>query len=354
MAEILAIGTTHFPMLLWPDEKWTSFQEHHLASDRLPDEAKDPRNWPLPMQEEWGVNGSNAMASALRHRTWMVDRFRKIRAEIDAFQPDFVLIWGDDQYENFTEDLIPPFCIFIADEFISTPFKTDIEKGRGNVWGLPGDTTYRTPGHANGAKYLTTQLLKAGIAMPYSYGGLHMHGLAHAFMNTIMFLDYDQRGTTWKYPVVPFHVNCYGSSVIRNRGGFALNAAPDSEPDPPAPSARLCYDVGRATARALKDSPWRVAVIGSSSWSHAFLTHKHHLLWPDVEADAARFEELRTGRQHLWQDLSLEQIDESGQQELLNWVCLAGAMTELQAKPSFLEMTATYIFNSPKVMMIAR
>jgi hypothetical protein len=104
----------------------------------------------------------------------------------------------------------------------------------------------------------------------------------------------------------------------------------------------------------LKASPWRVAVIGSSSWSHAFLTNKHNLLWPDVETDKVRFEELRTGRQHLWKDLAMDQIEDSGQQELLNWVCLAGAMTELKAKPEFLEMTATYIFNSPKVMMVAR
>ena len=37
----------------------------------------------------------------------MIDEFRKIRRELDAFKPDFVLIWGDDQYENFREDCVP-------------------------------------------------------------------------------------------------------------------------------------------------------------------------------------------------------------------------------------------------------
>ena len=32
-----------------------------------------------------------------------------------------------------------------------------------------------------------------------------------------------------------------------------------------------------------------VALIASSSWSHAFLTPKNHLLYPDVEADRALY-----------------------------------------------------------------
>jgi hypothetical protein len=44
-------------------------------------------------------------------------------------------------------------------------------------------------------------------------------------------------------------------------------------------------------------SPWRVAIIGSSAWSHCFLTRKTHGLWADLEADAARFAELQAGRQ---------------------------------------------------------
>ena len=38
----------------------------------------------------------------------MIEAFRKLRKVIDDFNPDAVLIWGDDQYENFQEDLVPP------------------------------------------------------------------------------------------------------------------------------------------------------------------------------------------------------------------------------------------------------
>ena len=79
MGEILVAGTTHFPHLLWPDDKWTSFHDAHLASPKLSAAAKDPNNWPAPMRAEWGVNGANAMASAKSHRAWMVERMPKGR-----------------------------------------------------------------------------------------------------------------------------------------------------------------------------------------------------------------------------------------------------------------------------------
>ena len=46
-------------------------------------------------------------------------------------------------------------------------------------------------------------------------------------------------------------------------------------------------EAGAATVRALQDTPWRVAMIASSSWSHAFLTEKTYWLHPDMEADRA-------------------------------------------------------------------
>ena len=48
-------------------------------------------------------------------RAWRTD-FRAIRKALDDFNPDLVLIWGDDQYENFREDIIPAFCVFGLDE----------------------------------------------------------------------------------------------------------------------------------------------------------------------------------------------------------------------------------------------
>ncbi len=182
--------------------------------------------------------------------------------------------------------------------------------------------------------------------LSYAYQPLH-HPLGHAFMNTLLFLDYDRQG--FPYPVVPFQVNCYGRRVIAQRGGVGtLGAIPEELLDPPSPSPSRCFDLGRACARVMSGSPWRVALIASSSWSHAFLTPKHHLLYPDVEADRAMYEKLRAGEYPAWRETPLAAIEDSGQQEMLNWMCLVGAMAEMDRRPAETDLVETYIFNSSK------
>jgi len=240
----------------------------------FPEEKKPISAWPEAARVEFGEDeGVSAHAA---HRERLLKSFRVMKEEIKAFNPDFILMFGDDQYENFKEDLVPPFSVYICDQFETQPFtrRRILPDGRQvqNVWGDPDDKVFLHRGHPEGAKYLTSRLMEMGYPMPYSYKPLHFQGLPHAFMNTLLFLDYDRTG--FDYPVLPFHVNCYGSSVVRNRGGSPLNASVEALPDPPAPPASLCFDIGAATARALKDSPWRTVLIGSSSWSHGFFGAK--------------------------------------------------------------------------------
>ena len=64
-----------------------------------------------------------------------------------------------------------------------------------------------------------------------------------------------------------------------------------------------------------------MALIASSSWSHAFLTKKTHWLYPDLESDRARLAELREGRHACWRDLGRNQIEEAGQKaKIVDWV----------------------------------
>jgi len=340
-------------MFGYTDDHMADILRRHLVSERVPADRKDPRNWPARMLEEFGPHGENALAMAAQERERVIGAYRQVRREIDAFKPDVVLIWGDDQYENFHEDLVPAFCVYAGAEYQTQPFlRTGWAMGQpDNVWGEPRDKTFTVKGHPGAGRYLARRLLEEDRPVAYAYKPLHHPGLAHAFMNTVMYLDYDREG--FDYPVLPFHVNCYGSDLIRNHGGDSIGKG-TTEPDPPAPSPRLCFDVGAATARIMQDSPWRAVLIGSSSWSHAFLTAKNNFLYPDVEADRRRYDELRAGNQHLWRDLPLYEIEASGQAEFLNWVCLAGAMTELGIKAEVFDYTESYIFNSSKCTMVGR
>ena len=343
MGEILGLGLTHYPPLIGPDTDMASILHVVLDDPGLDKRYRDHRNWPEPMQREYGDDGG--AASAAIHRDALVRHFRHARKLLDDFQPDVVLIWGDDQYENFTEDIIPPFCILAYDE-IETRHRQ--RNAAANVWSEGPDTVFRIKGHREAGKYLARQLLERGVDMSYAYKPLHHQGFAHAFLNTILFLDYDRVG--FPHPVLAFQVNCYGRRVIAQRGFRSDLSNPLSEEDldPPSPSPRRCMEVGAATARAMHESPWRVALIASSSWSHAFLVDKNQQLYPDTPADRRLYEALRIGDYETWRSTPLAAIEESGQQELLNWYMLAGAMEELGRMPDECEFIETWLFNSNK------
>jgi hypothetical protein len=346
MGEVLGLGLSHYPGFAYPDGDMAMRIKLNLTSGKVPAALKDRANWPAPMQAEWGED--EGLSFAHRHREQFVAGVRRLRAILDAFRPDALIVCGDDQYENFHEDIIPPFCCYIRERFETQPFlKARGGPPRPNIWGEPDDHVFVTPGHPDIGRYLVTGLIDDGFDMPYSYECLHKQGLGHAFINTVLYLDYDRKG--WPYPMVPIHVNAYGSAVIRNRGGSRHLFSEVSEiPDPPAPSPRRCFELGQAIARVMRASPWRVAIVGSSSWSHAFLTPKNHWLYPDVPADRARFEELRAGHFTAWRDLRREDMELSGQQELLNWVPMAGAMYELGQQPAWCDFLESYVMNSSK------
>jgi predicted class III extradiol MEMO1 family dioxygenase len=111
-------------------------------------------------------------------------------------------------------------------------------------------------------------------------------------------------------------------------------------------------DVGAATARVLRDSDWRVALIASSSWSHAFLCDKTWRLYPDMDSDRHLFKALERADYDAWQDVSLEALEDAGQQELLSWFALIGAMKELGRVPTWTTMVESYIFNSNKAFAL--
>ena len=343
MAEILALGVTHYPPLCGTDANMAWILKKMLQNPNLPEKYREPSGWPEAMRAEWG--NDEGLASATRHRAALLHWFEKARAALDAFKPDFVLIWGDDQYENFREDLIPPWAISAHDSFEFTPPPN-------NVWGEPTDTKFKIPGAKLPAKQLATALIQNGFETAYSYKPLH-HPLGHAFSNGVMFVDYERRG--FPYPIVPFAINCYGRHVIAQHGGlpdFSRKIASD-DLDPPGPTPRRLFEMGAATARHLAASPYRVALLASSGWSHAFLTGKNFGLWPDIPADKACFDALAAGDYEAFAKLSPTGIEESGQQEILNWICLAGAMHELKRKPAEIGFVDTWIFNSSKCFLIA-
>ncbi len=342
MADLLLLGMTHYPLLATTDDQMAALLRTLMKDPAIPAGLADPLNWSSEMRAEWGSD--EARSSAAGHRAALQAGFAECRAALDEFNPDLLLVWGDDQYENFKEDVIPPYALLAYGDTETRPWE---KFPWPNVWNEPKDQVHSVKGRPDVARWLASRLLDDGIDVSYAYKPLHMQGLAHAFMNTQLFLDYERRGFPW--PMVCMPINCYGRRVISAKGFFAPFGT-EAELDPPSPSPRRLMDVGAAVARHLRESPWRVALVASSSWSHAFLTDKTWRLTPDTVSDRGHYEALTAGNYAYWENTTTAEIEDAGQQELLNWFALCGAARELglggPAEHTFIE---THCFNSNKV-----
>jgi hypothetical protein len=335
-----------------------NYFRHNLQSDRTPAHWKDPKNWPAAMRAE--VGDDDAVTAARNHREAVINGYRQARAILDDFNPDFIIMFGDDQYENFKEDLLPPFCVYANDEYELGKHATGrIRRApNGLDFGIPLE---RPPAQetVQGSKQFGTmlagELVGRGFDVACSWKLHHMTTLGHAFTATIDYLDWDRKG--FPYTLIPFHISAYGEDtrmplpgVEPVSGRLPLEIPPDTVVPPPSPPAWRCYDLGKAIADVCAATPYRVAIIGTSSWSHASLTNVHGFVWGDVDEDLRRYAELEAGEQHKWRELDPKRMRASGQHEMRNWICLAGAMEGRQ--PHILAFAETYVFNSCKCIAV--
>lgn len=351
MAEVLLAGLTHYPPLSMPDDQMSGILRRTLDDDTIPESVRDPANWPPAMQREWGTD--RATAAAAEHRARLVDGFRRVRAAIDRFEPDVVLVWGDDQHENFREDLIPAFSVLAYDDLVVWPWAQATESamvaGKANVWGEGPEVERTIRGRPDIGRWLAEALLSADFDVAYAYKPLHHPGLAHAFLNTVLYLDYDRTG--WDHPILAMPLNCYGRKVVGAKG-FMTRFGDEIPPDPPSPRPGRLMALGGAVASALRDSPWRVAMVASSSWSHAFLCDHTYRLHPDIDADHRLYEAMVAGDIDTWRSTTLDELERAGQQEMLNWFCAVGAAEALGQQVVWSDWIETWCLNSNKVFAL--
>ena len=139
MGQILGLGITHYPPLSYKGNM-TGRIKLLVADPLLPERLRTPAGWHPTAREQWSTDEGAAHSD--KHRDDLIHHFRKARAELDAFQPDFVLLWGDDQYENYREDCVPPFSILAYDSVDVQPWKG--HRGE-NWWTSPRTRRSRLP-----------------------------------------------------------------------------------------------------------------------------------------------------------------------------------------------------------------
>src|SRR5262249_58264447 len=151
MGAILGLGLSHYPPLRGPDDAMATILRRTLTRADVPDAWKKPENWPAPMRQEWGADEGRFAAPG--HRAALVKHLKVLRQALDDFKPDFVLMWGDDQYENFHEDITPAFCVYAYEDMEVHPHRphqrvaSTAPMGQGgpaaNAWGEGADPLIR-------------------------------------------------------------------------------------------------------------------------------------------------------------------------------------------------------------------
>ena len=161
----------------------------------------------------------------------------ELRQKLDAFDPDVLIVVGDDQHENLVDDNMPPFSIFTGEEVEASVSLRYLNQARSE-----NRTKYRVDAKLAGA--LVAGLMDEGFDPAYSKRTRYDGGLGHAFARVLKFLTPDAGRR-----IIPVMVNTYY---------------------PPAPSAHRCAQFGVALAKLVDRFPStdRVVVIASGGLSH--------------------------------------------------------------------------------------
>ena len=303
MAELLGIGCTHAPMILNPAEQWVNVRKN--ISSRLDNYQPAPE-----LIAELGDD--NGLSHDIKNQQRVVDAFEVLYERLKRFNPDVVIVVGDDQAENFRRENLPTFCFYTGSEVSGYPFHRP--GGKVNIWDEPQDTKYEFSCQPKFATDLVSALIRDGFDVSSSTELSNWEwGLPHAHINPMMFLNKNS-----EFAILPLFVNCLGEEA--------------GEGYPPRPTAQRCYELGQGIRRFLDMRSERVAIVASSSWSHHFLTHKFGLSKFDAEFDHRNLELLRRGEASKLTALTPEEIQESGDHEFLNWIITLGAIGDKPAK----------------------
>lgn len=203
---------------------------------------------------------------------------RELGTVLDETEPDVVILLGLDHLETFSMSCVPTFAILAGSRAVASYAGHD----------------YDLPVHRELAEDMLDKLVRADFDIAYSEDAMLGHAFAVPFEFVLGGRD---------IPVVPFLTNIYL---------------------PPLPSPRRCAALGRQIGRILAGRSERVAIVASGGMSHYPGTWKYPE--PEYGFDRWLIAELERGNTEALLGMTVEQLDEVGNTELLNWAILFGAI----------------------------
>jgi hypothetical protein len=349
MAQILGLTISHYPNLRFKYYMMPNVLIGNMGPGwRDKPHLKNPRNWPVPMQEEWGNDQDQGATLGAKAQEHQIENFRKIRAALDQFNPDFMVMMYRDLGETFRDPVgRPPYWIHAQDKVSMRLFQ--LFGRRENYHEEDPERVDTILGHREAALFLARGLQESGFSPKVVDVPTAPTGLGHNCMAGIVHTDFDRR--QFKTPVVAIGVDPFGFGRQRNNEGM-------SKFDPTAPNPPLTpkqgFELGRAMARIYHRSPWKVALVASTAWSHGNNSGwEFERLHADRDADLKRYQEWSSNQFTKWGDTwTWEQMEQHAEWECLISIILAGAMTEIGSKVTWSDFMSHYILNSTWVSTI--
>jgi hypothetical protein len=302
MAEIvIGLGTSHSPQLSIRAKDW----EYLLKKDQT-----DPRlDYQALLKTAKPGLERELTPEKFRERDEACQKaIRTLGDALRASQADVVIIFGDDQQEQFHDDNMPMFAIYhgktipVVNDNKHRPAGWKDAERRG--W---ADTMSQYETEQDLANHLIRSLVDAEFDVARCNQLREEIGVGHAFS----FL-YRRLLPGGALPMVPIMVNTY---------------YPPNQPSP-----KRCYAFGQAVRKAIDSWPSerKVALMASGGLSHVVI---------DEEIDAMVIDGLKNKKPEVLFRLPRERL-RGGTSEILNWVALAGAMENRELE--FFKYVTTY------------
>jgi len=282
----LGMASSHAPMMFQKAQYWPRMVE------RIPAEAREhlPHSARVEVATPAIIEG---------HIQRIEAAFATLRAQLQAYRPDALIMIGDDQGDMFDDANNPTFSIYTGEEPLWGRSSRDPFDVR------PADRTklvFRQ--HAGLARHLLKGLVKRGFDVAnigkFEPRGNPARGVSHMVSNLVPEVD-----PGLEIPLVCVFMNEYF---------------------PPLPSAERCARLGEAIADVLADRPERVAIYASGGLSH--FPGMYNAGWIDQPLDRWILERLERNDVAALEHLFTFDSDtmRSGTGEVRAWISVAAAM----------------------------
>jgi len=302
MAEVvIGIGTSHSPQLSIRASDW----DHLLKKDET-----DPRlDYPALLKKAKAGLAAELTPEKVRERDEAcLQAVKDLGDALRRSKADVVVVFGDDQQEQFHDENMPMFAIYHGK---SIPVVKD-NKYRPSGWKDAerqgwAETAPEYDTAQDLANHLIGSLVEAEFDITRCNKLREEIGVGHAFS----FL-YRRILPGGKLPMVPVMVNTY---------------YPPNQPTP-----KRCFDFGRHLAGVVGASPWNVGIIATGGLSHFPELSLPRVGETDTVFDRRLIHWMERGEHEPLQELTVDELHKTGEHEFLNWMVLLGAVAPARAQ----------------------